>query len=105
MTVDQLAIAVEMVVAVVIAAATIASPIAAIGNSEHALDGPHRAADAGANRAADHPTHGAGNPVAFVRVLLRAAHDALRMPDMGNREQSEYQRRSRKMKLYGQTGG
>jgi len=52
-----------MVVAVVIAAATIAAPIAAIRNSEHALDGPHRAADAGANRAANHPTHGTGNPV------------------------------------------
>jgi hypothetical protein len=35
---------------------------------------------------------------------LRAAHDALRMTDVGDREQSEYQCRSRKMKLYGQTG-
>src|SRR5258705_7261428 len=100
----KLPVAGKGMVGVVIAAATIATPIAAIRDSEHALDGAHRAADAGADRAANHPTHGAANPVAFVSTLLRAAHDALRMTDMGDREQREHQCRSREIKLYGQAG-
>jgi len=82
-----------------------ATPPATIRNSEHALDGSHCAADAGPNRTANHTADRAGNPVAFRRALLRAAHHALRMPDVGDREQGESECRSRKMKLYGQTCG
>src|ERR1700704_1779203 len=94
-----------MVAAVIIAAATMATPPATIRNPEHALDGSHCATDAGPDRAANHTADRAANPVAFRRALLRAAHDALRMPDMGDREQGESECRGRKMKLYGQTGG
>src|SRR3981081_3285939 len=94
-----------MVVAVVIAAATMATPPATIRNPEHALAGSHCATDAGPDRAANHTADRAANPVAFRRALLRAAHDALRMPDMGDREQGDSECRGRKMKLYGQTGG
>src|SRR5437879_2893622 len=94
-----------MIVAVVIAAAAMAAPPATIRNSEHALDGSHGAADAGPDRTANHTADRAGNPVAFRRALLRAAHHALRMPDVGDREQGESECRSRKMKLYRQTCG
>src|SRR3981189_633884 len=93
-----------MVVAVVIAAATMATPPATIRNPEHALDGSHYATDAGPDRAANHTADRAPHPLAFRRALWRAAHDALRMPDMGDREQGESECRSRKMKLYRQTG-
>src|SRR5258705_9643897 len=92
-----LPITAETTVAVVIAAAA----IAAIGNSEHAVDGAHRAADAGADRAANHTAHGAGDPASLVRTLLRPAHDALGMNDMGNHEQCEHDCRSRKTEFYG----
>src|SRR4051794_7916410 len=78
-----------MVVAVVIAAATMAAPVAAVWNPEHALHSSHRAADAGADRPANHTAHRAGNPVAFPGAFLRTAHDALRMRDLGNRKQRE----------------
>src|SRR3979411_2229190 len=83
----KLTIAIKRVVAVVIAAATMATPPATIRNPEHALDGSHCATDAGPDRAANHTADRAANPVAFRRALLRAAHDALRMPDMGDCEQ------------------
>src|SRR6266436_1296673 len=92
-----LPITAETTVAVVIAAAA----AAAIGNSEHAVDGAHRATDAGANGAANHTAHGAGDPAAFVGTLLRPAHNTLGMTDMGNHEECEHDRRSRKMQFYG----
>jgi hypothetical protein len=95
-----LPIAVEVIVAIVIAAAAIAT----IRNPEHALDGAHRAADAGADRAAHHAAHRAGDPVAFPGALLGAAHDALRMPDLGDSEQCENDGRNCKIELHGQTG-
>jgi hypothetical protein len=82
-----------------------ATPPATIRNPEHALDGSHCATDAGPDRAANHTADRAANPVAFRRALLRAAHDALRMPDMGDCEQGESACRGRKMKLYRPTGG
>src|SRR5258708_29556797 len=93
---DILPIAVEAAVAVVKAAATIMTPI---GNPEHAFDGSHRAADAGADRAANHSAHRTGGPVTFVCALLRAAHDALRMPDLGDREQCERDGRDTKIQF------
>src|SRR5450631_2414498 len=92
MTVEGLPIAVKTIVAIVITAAA----VAAIVDPEHTLDGPHRAADAGADRAADHATDGTGNPVAFPGALLRPADDALGMAGMGNCEQGENERRRRK---------
>src|ERR1700730_4533373 len=79
---DILPIAVEMVVAVVIAAAA----IAAIADPEHASDRAHGAADTGADCAADHTADRPGDPVAFPRALLGAAHDALGMPEPGKRQ-------------------
>src|SRR5260370_24062630 len=61
--------------------------IAAIGNAEHALDRAPGAADAGANGATDHAADRTGDPVTFVRTLLRATHDALGMTEAGDREQ------------------
>jgi hypothetical protein len=80
-----------MVVAVVIAAAA----ITAIGDPEHTLDGAHRPADTGADRSANHTAHRAGNPVTFPGALLRAAHDALGMPELGDRQQRQNDRRRR----------
>jgi hypothetical protein len=91
---DVLVIAVEAAVAVVKAAATIMAPI---GNPEHAFNGSHRATDAGADRAANHAAHWTGGPVTFVCTLLRAAHDALRMPDLGDREQCKRDGRDTKI--------
>src|SRR6266436_2842066 len=81
-----LPITAETTVAVVVAAAA----IAAIGNSEHAVDGAHRAADAGADCAAHHTAHGAGDPASLVRTLLRPANDTLGLTDLGDRAQCEY---------------
>src|SRR6266702_4011455 len=91
-------------IAVVIAAAAVAAPPAAIRNPEHALDRAHCAADAGADRATNHTAHRAGDPASFVGTLLRPAHDALGMTDMGDREQCEHDCRSRKMEFYRQSG-
>ena len=92
MTASNLPIAVEMIVAVVKAAAAIAAPI---GNAEHAIHRADRAADTGSDRAADHTAYRTGGPVTFVGAFLRAAHDALGMPDMGDREQREGDGRDR----------
>ena len=86
----------KTIVAVVIAAAAIAD---GDRNPEHALDGAHRAADAGADRATDHTADRTGDPVTFLRAFLRAAHDALRMPDMGHRQQRENDGRGRKIEF------
>ena len=102
MTIYRLPNAVETMIAVVIAAAAI-SP-GAIRNPEHALDRAHRAADAGADGAANHTAHGAGDPASFVGTLLSPAHDTLGVPDIGNREQCEHDCRNRKMEFYRQTG-
>ena len=72
----------EAIVTVVIAAAA----VAAVRDAEHALHGPHRAADTGSDRPADHTTDRSGDPVALVGTFLRAAHDALGVPDMGKQD-------------------
>ena len=76
--------------AIVVAPAAIAAPVSAIGDSEHALDRAHGAADAGPNRTTDHAAHRAGDPVTFIRAFLRAANDGLGMSDMGKRQQGEH---------------
>jgi hypothetical protein len=75
-----------MMVAIVKAAATMAVPPAAIRNPEHALHGAHGTTDPGAYRAANRAADGSGNPVAFRGPLLRAPHDALRVPNLRDRE-------------------
>src|SRR5258708_32004595 len=90
-----------MAIAIVVAATAMAAAPAAIGNTEHALDRAHGAADAGAYRTADHTTHRAGDPVTFVGAFLRAAHDALRVPGMGHCEQREDNGGGRKHQPHG----
>jgi len=85
----------KTVVAIVIAAAAIAATI----DPEHTSHRAHRAADTGSDRAADHATHRTGNPVTFTGAFLGAAHDALRIAGMGNRQQGENDRRHRKMEF------
>ncbi len=80
-----------MIVAIVEAAAA----IAAIRNSEYAIHGAHRTPNAGTDRSANKPAHRTGGPVALVRALLRAAHNTLRMPELGDRQQCKSQRRTR----------
>jgi hypothetical protein len=58
MTVKNLPIAVETVVAIVEAAAVIMTPI---GDPKHAIYGAHGATDAGADRAANHAADRAGS--------------------------------------------
>jgi len=70
-------IAAEVAVAIVVAAAVM--PVAAIRNSQHAIDGAHGTADTGTDRSANQTTHRTGGAVAFVGAFLRAAHDALRL--------------------------
>jgi hypothetical protein len=75
---------------------------------EHAIDGTHRAADTGADRAANDGTHRTGRAAALVRALLsaalHAADDTLRMPSMGNREQRDDHCCGCKRKLDAQAG-
>ena len=57
-------------------------------NPEDAVDGTHRAADTGADRAANDGAHRTGRAATLAHALLRAAFhaadDALRMPGMRN---------------------
>jgi hypothetical protein len=82
-------------------------PIAA--NPEHAIDGTHRAADTGADRAANDGAHRTGRATTLVRALLsaalHAADDTLRMAGMGHREQRENKRCGCKRELDAQAGG
>src|SRR2546421_1802960 len=83
-----------MAVAVVVAAAAIAS----LRNPEHTPDRAHGAADAGSDRPTNYATDRAGDPVTLVRAFLRAAHDALGVADMRDRQQREDEGRSREPK-------
>jgi hypothetical protein len=72
---------------------------------EHALDCAHGTADAGANRASDHPADGACDPVAFGRALLGAADDALGVADMGHGDERQRQGEKRNMNGSSQPAG
>lgn len=76
MTVVNLAIAVEAVVAVIV---TAAAAVTTMGNPEHALDRTHGPANTGADDASNCTADRAADPVAFIRALLGTAHDALGM--------------------------
>ena len=73
--------------------------IAAVRNSENAVDRADRAADTRADRAADQSPHRSGRTAALSRAFLRAADDALCVPEMGDRQQCESKRRGRKITL------
>jgi hypothetical protein len=77
-------------------------------NSEDAIDGTHRAADTGADRAADHSSHRACRaatlPHALLSAALHTADDALRMAGMGHREPCENQCCGCKRELDAQAG-
>jgi hypothetical protein len=100
MTDQLLPITVEMIVAIVEAAAAIA-----MVHPEYAPDRTHRAADTGSDGSADHLANRSGDTAAFRRPLLRAADDALGMADMGDRQQGEGHGRSRQMEFDRQSGG
>jgi hypothetical protein len=74
----------ESIVAIVKAAASM--PPAMRPNSEHAIDRAHRTADTRADRSADDGADRAGRTAALARALLGAADDALRVPDMRDRQ-------------------
>jgi hypothetical protein len=92
MTATNSPIAAEVTVAVIVTAAVIA---AVIGNAEYAVHRADGAADAGSDRSANGAADGTGNPVAFIGAFLCAAHDTLRMSDVGDREQRERDCRTR----------
>ena len=81
-----LPIAVERAVAVAIAVAVMP---AAMRNAEDALDRADRSADTRTNGAAHDAADRAGNAVTLVSTFLRAAHDALRMRSMRDRQQDQ----------------
>ena len=67
--------------------------------SEHAVDGAHRAADASTDRAAHDGADRAGIATALTGAFPRAADDALRMSEMRDRQQAERDRRRREIGL------
>jgi hypothetical protein len=70
-------------------------------NSEHAIYRAHRTADTRADRASDDGADRTGRTSALARAFLGATDDALRMPEMGDRQQGQSDRRSRQVKLEG----
>jgi hypothetical protein len=68
-------------------------------NSEHAIHRAHRTADTRADRTTNDRADRPGRAAAFTRALLRTAHHALRVPGMGDRQQSESHCRCRKQRL------
>src|SRR5581483_8863574 len=90
----DLPITVEMIVAVVVAAAA-----SSVGNAEHAINGADSAANTCPDDLSDHAAYGSGHTVTFVSTLLRAAHDSLGASDLGKRQQGESERCARKTKL------
>jgi hypothetical protein len=69
-----LPVAAEVVIAVVVPAAM---AMAVVVNAQNTIDGAHSAADTGTDDTSDRTAHRTGNPVALVRPLLGATHDAL----------------------------
>jgi hypothetical protein len=86
MTVVNLAIAVETVIAVVKAAA---AAMAVIGDSQNAIDGANCSADTGADDASDGATYRAGDTVAFIGTVLGATDDALGMAGLRHASQGK----------------
>ena len=70
-------------------------PVMPLGYAEHALDRAHRAADAGADCASNHPADGPGDPVALTGALLGAATMPWAWPAWGIARNAERDGRSR----------
>ncbi|MDA9532105.1 hypothetical protein ACM42_27330 [Bradyrhizobium sp. CCBAU 25338] len=100
-TVDS-PIAMEAVMAVVISATAVT--VVAVGNAEHALDCTDGPTNAGADDAADCAAHGPADAVTFIRTLLRAAHDALGMTDLRQRQQRQQDGGGGEQQADGHTG-
>jgi hypothetical protein len=94
---ENLPITVESIVAIVEAAASTVPAMRP--NAEHAIHRAYRATDACAYRTADDSTDRASRAAALARALLSAADDALRVPDMRDRQQSQSNCRRRKQGL------
>jgi hypothetical protein len=91
---------------IVVVAVMMVMPIAT--NPEDAIDGTHRAADTGADRAANDGTHRTCRAATLARAVLsaalHAADDALGMAGMGHREQRESERCGCERELDAQAG-
>lgn len=66
-----------------------AAAIATVRNAEYALDCTNGATDTGTDDAPDSAAHGTGNAVTFMGAFLGAAHDALGMTGLRQRQQRE----------------
>ncbi|MDA9427245.1 hypothetical protein XH97_34795 [Bradyrhizobium sp. CCBAU 53380] len=75
----------EAVIPVIISAAAVA--VVTVGNAEHAFHRTDRATDTGSHDASDRAAHRTGDPVAFMRAFLSAAHDALGVASLRQGEQ------------------
>ena len=81
---ENLPIAVESIVAIVEAAASLVPAMRP--NAEHAIHRAYRATDTRAYRTADDGADRAGRTAALARALLGTADDALSVPGMRNRQ-------------------
>ncbi|MET4386491.1 hypothetical protein ABIB73_002236 [Bradyrhizobium sp. F1.4.3] len=95
------AIAAEVVIPVVIPAAT---AVAVVGNAEHALDRAYGSSDTGTDDTSDRAAYRAGDAVAFIRTFLGAAHDALGVARMRQARQEQSDSGACKEQAAGQTG-
>ena len=93
----------EMAVAI-IAAAAVATAVAAIRDTEHALDRAHSAADAGTDGSADHAAYRTGGPITLIGALMRPADDALGMAGLGDSRQRQCEGGGRKQEPRGEAG-
>jgi hypothetical protein len=89
------AIAVETIVAVVEAAATV--PPVPMRNSEYAIHRADCTTDPGADCAAHDGTDRSCRAAAPVGAFLRAADDPLRMAEMGHGKKGQHESRNRKL--------
>jgi hypothetical protein len=96
-----LPVTVETVIAVIV---TTAMTVTMVGNAEHTLDRTNGPADTGTDNTSDRTAHRPGDPVAFIRALLGAAHDALGMAGLRQQHQSEEDGSGCEQQADGQTG-
>lgn len=92
----------EAVMPVVIAAA--AAAILTVGNTQHPLDCADCAADACSDDATDCTAHGTANPITLIGAIPGAAHDALGVTRLRQRQQREHETGGCEQQADGQTG-
>lgn len=76
----------------------------AVGNTERPLDRADCAADACPDHATDCTAHGTPNPITLIGPLPGAAHDALGVTRLGQRQQREQETGGCEQQADGQTG-